>query len=55
MECGVEVACARFVVQSSTGKGLVQALQCKVVLGNIWCKLCTAMQSVPGKCLLQNL
>ena len=67
MECGVEVACARFVVQSSTGKGLVQALQCKVVLGNIWCKLCTAkcswevpcanfvVQSSTGKYFVQTL
>ena len=36
-----EVPRARFVVQSSTGKCLVQDVQYKVVLGNILRKICS--------------
>ena len=43
------VFCASFVVQSSTGKCFVQALQYKVVLGASF-----VVQSRTGKCFVQE-
>ena len=61
----LEVLCASFVVQSSTGKCFVQALSYKVVLGSSLCKLCSTkyywerlcasfvVQSSTGTCFVQ--